>query len=625
VQPTDMTPVRILIVDDNQTIRRGIRSLLSSRQEWTICGEAANGIEAAEKVRELQPTVVLMDISMPGMNGVDATKVIRRDNPECEVILVSQNDPIIGARQAKEIGASGYVGKSQISRTLVPTIERVILQQGNFEAPKPASRKARAPKNGDKPESSTPVRDPEEKSSGKPKLVDHTTNLLLVTAPLPKFASRATSLLAAIVESADDAIVSKDLGGIIKSWNSSAERMFGYTVEEAIGQHITIIIPPERRAEEAKIIDQLRRGQRIDHFETVRMRKDGTKLEVSLTISPVLDEDGEVIGASKVARDISERRQQVRGNRLLAAVVESSDDAIISKDLQGVITSWNSGAHRMFGYTDEEAIGKNITMILPPDRRDEETKILEQLRQGKRVEHFETVRMRKDGSTFDVSLAISPVLDEQGRVVGASKVARDITERKRVDRALRESEEQLRLLAEGLETQVRVRTQELEERNAEVVAQSALLGELSNRLLRSQDDERRRIARELHDSAGQVLTAMSISFANMREHAQPNSELAEDLRDAQEMLQALNKEIRTMSYLLHPPLLDENGLVEALRWYIAGLSERSGLQIDLQADEDVGRLPSEIELALFRSGVPHEYPSPFRQQNCSDPVLVPER
>lgn len=600
MQPSDITPVRILIVDDNQTIRRGIRSLLSSRREWIVCGEAADGIEAIERVRELRPTVVLMDISMPRMNGIDATTAIRRENPECQVILVSQNDPIVGARKAEEIGASGYVAKSEISRTLFPAIERVILH-GDPEGPKPGARKTRAEKKDEKPENPTSLGDPKEKASGQTKLtVDHSTNLLLTSAPAPKLASRATSLLAAIVESADDAIISKDLDGIIKSWNTSAERMFGYPVEEAIGQHITIIIPPERRAEEAQIIEQLKRGQRIDHFETVRMRQDGTKLEVSLTISPVLDQDGVVVGASKVARDITDRRQQFRGSRLLAAVVESSDDAIITKNLDGVITSWNGSAQRMFGYTDEEAIGKHITIIIPPDRNDEEKKILEQLRKGQRIEHFETVRMRKDGTTFDISLAISPIRDEQGRVVGASKVARDITERKRVDRALRESEEQLRSLAEGLETQVRVRTQELEERNAEVVAQSALLRELSNRLLRSQDDERRRVARELHDSAGQVLTALGISLANMREHAQPNPELARQLEDAQEMLQALNKEIRTMSYLLHPPLLDENGLVEALRWYIAGLSERSGLQIDLLVGENVGRLPSEHELALFR-------------------------
>jgi PAS domain S-box-containing protein len=403
-----------------------------------------------------------------------------------------------------------------------------------------------------------------------------------------------------MVESADDAIISNDIDGMITSWNSSAERMFGYTAAEAIGQNITVIIPPEHQEEEAKLRGQLKQGGRVDHVETLRRRKGGTIVEVSLTISPVQDADGSVIGVLKVLRDIRERKEEQRGNRLLAAVVESSDDAIVSKNLDGVITSWNSSAEKMFGYTAAEAIGQHITMIIPPDRRSEETGILERLRQGKRIDHFETIRMRKDGTLLDISLAISPVRDGTGRVVGASKVARDITERKRIDRALRESEEQLRLLAEGLEDQIKIRTQELEERNAEVVAQSALLRELSTRLLKSQDDERRRIARELHDSAGQVLTALGISLSNMGQHALNDPELAKDLQDAQEILQALNKEIRTMSYLLHPPLLDENGLLEALRWYIDGLSERSGLQIELDAGDNIGRLPSEMELTLFR-------------------------
>lgn len=438
---------------------------------------------------------------------------------------------------------------------------------------------------------------PEARSSRAAALkIDRTTNLLLL-APDPKLAERASSLLSAIVDSADDAIITNNIDGMITSWSSSAERMFGYAAEEAIGQDTAIIIPSDLRDEEARLPGHLKQGERVGHFETLRRRKDGTIIEVSLTISPVRDVDGSVIGALKVLRDIRERKQEQRGNRLLAAVVDSSDDAIVSKNLDGVITSWNGSAERMFGYTAEEAIGQHITIIIPPERRDEEAHILQQLRQGNRVEHFETIRMRKDGTLFDISLAISPVRDETGRVIGASKVARDITERKQIDRALRESEEQLRVLAKGLETQVQIRTQELEERNAEVVA---LLRELSNRLLKSQDDERRGIARELHDSAGQVLTALGISLSNMSEHALQDPELAKDLQEAQEMLQTLNKEIRTMSYLLHPPLLDENGLVEALRWYIARLSERSGPEIELSASETVGRLPSEIELALFR-------------------------
>jgi PAS domain S-box-containing protein len=296
----------------------------------------------------------------------------------------------------------------------------------------------------------------------------------------------------------------------------------------------------------------------------------------------------------------AERKSAERVTGLLAAIVDSSDDAIVSKSLDGFVTSWNKSAERLFGYTAEEAVGQHITLIVPADRRHEESTILEQLKRGKRVDHFETVRMHKDGKMLDVSLTISPVKDAAGSVVGASKVARDITERKRTERALNESEERLRTLADGLETQVRVRTQELEQRNTEVLQQSEQLRELSNRLLQTQDDERRRIARELHDSAGQIVTALGLNLASITHHLGQEPLIGKAVEESRELIQQLSKEIRTMSYLLHPPLLDENGLLEAIRWYMQGLTERSGLNIELTISENFGRLAGEIELAVFR-------------------------
>src|SRR3984893_8602603 len=197
----------------------------------------------------------------------------------------------------------------------------------------------------------------------------------------------------------------------------------------------------------------------------------------------------------------------------LAAIVDSSDDAIISKTLGGVITSWNAGAERIFGYTTEEAVGQHISLIIPPNRLSEERIILERLSRGERIDHFDTVRMRKDGTLLDISLTISPVRDAAGKVVGASKIARDVTQRKRVERALHESEARFRLLADALDTQVQFRTQELQRRNAEILHQSERLRDLSGRLLLIQDEERRHIARELHDSAGQTLVALSMNLA----------------------------------------------------------------------------------------------------------------
>jgi PAS domain S-box-containing protein len=286
---------------------------------------------------------------------------------------------------------------------------------------------------------------------------------------------------------------------------------------------------------------------------------------------------------------------------LLAAIVDSSDDAIVSKTLDGVVTTWNTGAERLFGYTAQEAIGQHISFIVPLDRRDEEAAILERLRRGQRIEHFETVRVRKEGTRIDISLTISPIIDSLGKVVGASKIARDITQRKHVDRALRESEERFRVLADALDTQVHFRTQELQRRNAEILQQAEQLRHLTGQMMKTQDAERRHIARELHDSAGQTLAVLGMNITRLAEDANNDpDQLAKDIESVQDLVKHLTQEIRTTSYLLHPPLLDESGLSSALQWYVQGLADRSGLDIDLDIPEHFERLSPEMEVVIFR-------------------------
>ena len=244
--------------------------------------------------------------------------------------------------------------------------------------------------------------------------------------------------LARVVESSDDAIVSKDLNGIITSWNRAAERMFGYSAEEAVGQSIRMIIPEDRQSEEDMVLARIRAGQAVTHFETIRCRKDRTLIPITLTVSPIHDETGRVIGASKIARDRTESaRAAVAGNRL-AAIVESSDDAIISKDLNGIITSWNDAAERMFGYTAAEAIGRSVRLLIPQDLQSEEDVVLAKIRAGEKIDHYETERQRKDGTRLAISLTISPIRNQNGDVIGASKIARDVTERVRLLAAARE-------------------------------------------------------------------------------------------------------------------------------------------------------------------------------------------
>jgi PAS domain S-box-containing protein len=238
-------------------------------------------------------------------------------------------------------------------------------------------------------------------------------------------------LLPAIVNSTDDAIVSVDLAGNITSWNAGAERMFGYRFDEAAGRPITLWSPPGKEPEENILLERIGRGDRIEHFETMRRHRDGTLVDVAITCSPIRSADRRIVGASQIARDITERKRLDRSGLLLAAIVSSSDDAIVSKDLNGIITSWNEGAERIFGYTAAEMIGEPVLKLVPLDRKDEEPRILQRLRSGERVDHFQTVRVRKSGEHFDVSLTISPVKDVTGKIVGASKIARDITELKR--------------------------------------------------------------------------------------------------------------------------------------------------------------------------------------------------
>jgi len=286
---------------------------------------------------------------------------------------------------------------------------------------------------------------------------------------------------------------------------------------------------------------------------------------------------------------------------LLAAIIDSSEDAIVSKTLEGVITSWNNGAERLFGYTANEAVGQSISILIPIDRRDEETTILERLGKGERIEHFDTVRVRKDGTRLEISLTISPVRDAAGKIIGASKIARDISARKRVERELHESEQRFRTLADALDTQVQFRTQELRRRNAEILQQSDQLRDLSGRLMSTQDEERRRIARDLHDSAGQTLAALAMTAARIEDEAKRDpARLSGTVKEVRDLIEGLSQEIRTTSYLLHPPMLDEFGLSSALGLYLEGLEKRSGLSVKLNIPADFGRLAPEMELAIFR-------------------------
>lgn len=233
-----------------------------------------------------------------------------------------------------------------------------------------------------------------------------------------------------IVQCSDDAIISKNLAGIVTSWNPGATALFGYSVQEMLGQPILSLFPPDRMDEEFFILEKIIAGEKVDHFETIRIRKDGTPINVSVTISPIRNEFGRIVGASKIARDITERLKLEAKAQQLEAIVQSTDDAVIGKSLDGIITSWNPGAEALFGYTAKEMIGKSMRALISFDRQNEEDQILAKLKNGEKIDHFETKRVCKSGRSIDVSVSISPIRNRYGDIIGVSKIARDITAKK---------------------------------------------------------------------------------------------------------------------------------------------------------------------------------------------------
>jgi PAS domain S-box-containing protein len=811
-QPGSEKSAHVLIADDNADMRSYLQNLLRGQYEIEA---VADGEAALKSARARRPDLILSDVMMPRMDGFSLLQAVRADESLRTIpfILVSARAGEEARIEGVQSGADDYLVKPFSARELLARVGSHIAMAKLRREAEEVERQARL----------------------------------------------NAELLAAIVASSDDAIISKGLDGTITSWNTGAQRMYGYTAEEAIGRHITLIVPEDRREEEERILAGLRNGQRFDHFLTVRQRKDGTTLEVSLTISPIRDPAGRVIGASKIARDVSverraeravresEQRQrallnatssvvyrmspdwremrQLDGRGLISdteiptgkwldeyihpddqpTVLNAIEDALRTKSLfelehrvrqldgtlgwtlsravpildeKGEIVEWFGTASDVtarkqaeetlrqererfdvvaeaaqvgFWFCDlpfdklvwdervkehfwlapdaDVTIGAFYERIHPDDRERTRQAIEESIgrdtpydieyrtvspdggekwiratgrtfydaagrpqsfdgltfdiTQRKRAEERErqmtaeaiaaTAKFRavfeqttvfagimtKDGIVVEanrmcldacgyraeevlgrqfwetgwwrnskeardkiraatplaakgtpyreileyswadgtkrlVDFALYPIVDDKGEILFLHPTGVDITDLKR-------AEENARKLAETLEAEVRARTSELEDRNADVLRQSEQLRNLSRSLLQTQDEERRHIARELHDSAGQTLTVLGLSLAQMAEDAKKTApELGQQAQGIQELVQQLHQEIRTTSYLLHPPLLDEAGLSSALNWYVQGIVERSGLEIGLSIAEDFGRLPRDMELVVFR-------------------------
>jgi two-component system sensor histidine kinase VicK len=240
-------------------------------------------------------------------------------------------------------------------------------------------------------------------------------------------------LLAAIVESSDDAIVSKTLEGVITSWNRAAERLYGYRAEEIIGRSVAVLMPAEKSDDFAAIMNQLKQGQRVEHYETQRMTKDGRRLEVSLTISPLTNEQGHLVGASTIARDITQHKRMLEELLFLSSLPQQMADAVIATDGQDMIRSWNDAAEGLYGWKREEVLGKQTGEVLPTKYVTSSRQAWEQHLHSSGSWKGEVVQRKKDGSWVPILSSTSLVKDASGKVIGAVAVNRDITEQKQLE------------------------------------------------------------------------------------------------------------------------------------------------------------------------------------------------
>jgi PAS domain S-box-containing protein len=456
----------------------------------------------------------------------------------------------------------------------------------------------------------------------------------------------------------------------------------GFNVEELCHKHCVDFSPPEDAAKDWELFQQLRAGS-IDHYRLEKryFRRDGSLVWGSLSISLLGSRPSPLVLA--MVEDITEKKSAEDARFRHAALVESSEDAIASGTLDGIIVSWNTGAQKMYGYTEAEAIGKSINMLVPPELPDEESKILETLRAGGRIEHFETIRVTKTGKRINVSLTISPIKDLSGKTVGISGIARDITERKLAEQTLRESEEKFHNVFRGAGVGMVVVSpegrflaantafsdclgyteEELLEKTVESVtfpedwpgfsqklretltqgrgfqwfqkrclhksgrivytessasvirnrdgdpqylvgevlditkrkeAEEAL-AETTRKLIEAQEQERSRIGRELHDDINQKLAMLALEL----EQPHDSSEFQNRVQIFRDELRQISDDVQALSHDLHSTKLEYLGVVAGMKSWCKEFAERQKMEVDFKSDVR-SLLPLDIGHPLFR-------------------------
>jgi PAS domain S-box-containing protein len=696
--------VKILVADDHEVIRRGVRALLAAGQDFEICGEAVDGQDAVEKAHQLHPDLIIMDVSMPNLNGLEATRMIRRSLPATQVLILTQHDSQEMMRQAVNAGARGFVVKSSVAHDLLNAVEAAQRGDTFFEA-------AVAPKSA-------------HSGAADAKTILEREAALEQALRLSEERYRALAMASAQTVWRADAAGNNVWAS--ESWHNS----LGWPADKAKGEGWLELVHPDDRARIARLWQESVKTGKEHHAEFRMRTRGGGYRHFEVRGVPVRNPDGTVrewIGANV---DITERK---RVEQELKASEHRRVMALSAARVGGFVWDPQSGESELtpelreiFGFEPGAATANSQERWLARVHPDDRSMVLEHMRESEtsgkmdfeyRYNHPQTgsrwlcVKGQMRGAD-SASNGNSADEAERKRAYG---VVMDITERKKAEEALSLSQQRLMialaasrtgtyrvdaqtnmflhlgdnlrdllelgaeenlasfedylkhvhpddvapvraevarsrahgefqleyriLLPDGrvrwlydrgqlmpdpmtrancvvgactdiserkeAEAELKVVHDELEgrvnQRTAELRAAETGLRMLSGRLMQLQDEERRRISRELHDSSGQALAALSMCLSMVeRENDKLSERASRNLADSLRLVRELSQELRTMSHLLHPPLLDEAGLESALRWFVEGFAQRSEIKVDLELAPELGRLSKEMEIAIFR-------------------------